>query len=238
MTRRDGSTWTPSKITSCCRRRGPPRACPCSLRGPSAPVTHRITSSRWVAAAPRPGWVSTLARGQHTERTPGGPQRQRGEDRQSGDLLCHQPLVLRTCSCCPRRRVSRGSAPQPLSGGRRELAPGDVSPSSAPPGGTLERARETWFPTRPCCQRAPRLGAEPSLLWDSVYLSVGCRGACRTSKVRPAPSGVLSHTDPTPQAAPRPRVRERPPALALGTDPSTLYHTLTSSSWVTCTTRL
>lgn len=50
MTSGDRSTWIPSRITSCCRRRGHQKACVCSSRGPLAPVTPRITSLRWVGA--------------------------------------------------------------------------------------------------------------------------------------------------------------------------------------------
>lgn len=48
MTSRGGSTWIPSRITSCCRLRGLQKACACSSSGPLAPVTPRTTSLRWV----------------------------------------------------------------------------------------------------------------------------------------------------------------------------------------------
>ena len=90
VTRRDRFIWTPSRITSCCRPRGLRRACLCSSGGPLAPVTPRITSSRWVAAEPGRVWTlgctlapraASLGPGARTE-SQGGTQRHGARTRQ------------------------------------------------------------------------------------------------------------------------------------------------------------
>lgn len=81
VTRGGSSTWTPSRITSCCGRRGPRRACPCSSRGPSAPATPEITSSRWVAAGRGAGH---RAGGQRPGASWSGEEAEKGPQRQLG----------------------------------------------------------------------------------------------------------------------------------------------------------
>lgn len=225
MTRRDRSTWTSSRTTSCCRPRGPRRACPCSSRGPSAPATPRTTSSRWVGpGSPRVGmgcgehsctWGSILGPGSRDRkpRGPGGP----GQGQAGRGLRC-QPVPPHT----HRGRASRRGPPRSPAwhtAPRVTLPPILPPPGSSPPGGVLERSLETRSPTLarlPTCSEAP---GRPRPPLASVYPSVKCRAGGMTWKVCPA----LSRSSPLQRVPQASRAVPGPP-LGRNDPPETLLH--------------
>ena len=110
-----------------------------------------------------------------------GSPRRLGGDKRPALLSASDPFRKYSWLTPSQQGCRCGSCPQASQSGTRTILLLPFSPPGpSPSGGILERAQETWFPNLPCCQRAVRLGAGPSLpQTSSVYLCVKCGGGER-----------------------------------------------------------